>query len=427
MQKLPKDLPETPAVYIFKNLSGLPIYIGKAKNLKRRVSSYFKNNLIGKTKLMVAESHTLSYIKVDSEFESLLLEAKLVRINMPKYNIELKDDKSPLYIAITKDKYPIIKTCRRTDFEKIKIKTYFGPFPQGSIPKKVLRNLRAIFPYAEHFPSKRACIYKELGLCNPCPSEIEAENDLKTKENLRKKYLKNISQIKKILDGRLTQVKKSLIKQMIDFSKREMFEEAEVSKQQIESIEYLQTRATSPEEYLKNPNFLIDIRTTELEDLKKIISEYKNLKKLKRIECFDVAHTAGSFPTASMVTFIDGEPEKSLYRHFKVKKGKKSDDLSQMRGVLERRKKQFKNWGYPDLIIIDGGKTQLKVAEEVITEVPVISLAKRFETIIIKVDNKYIEKRLPMSPAKNLVQRIRNEAHRFARKYHHYLINKNLT
>ncbi|MBI1863713.1 GIY-YIG nuclease family protein [Candidatus Woesebacteria bacterium] len=426
MQKLPKDLPETPGVYIFKNSDNVPTYIGKAKNLKRRVSSYFKSNLIGKTKLMVTESETLSYIKVDSEFESLLLEARLVRKYMPKYNIELKDDKSPLYIAITKDNYPIIKTFRRTDFGKIKTKAYFGPFPQSSIPKKVLRNLRSIFPYSEHLPSKRVCIYRELGLCNPCPSEIELETNLKTKEILRKKYLKNVNQIKKILDGRLTQVKKFLIKQMQELSNQEMFEQAQEAKQKLQGIEYLQTRA-SPEEYLKNPNFLVDIRNSELENLKNIISGYKNIKKLERIECFDVAHTAGSFPTASMVTFINGEPEKSLYRHFRVKKGKKSDDLSQMRGVLERRKKQFKNWSYPDLIIIDGGKTQLKTAEEVITEVPVVSLAKRFETIIVKVDNKYIEKRLPIGPAKNLVQRIRNEAHRFARRYHHYLINKNLT
>src|SRR5216684_4187935 len=165
-------IPLNPGVYEFKNNTGKIIYIGKAKNLKNRLNSYFLTNLLPKTAQMVNTASSVSYTIVNSEFEALLLEANLIKKYKPKYNIALKDDKSPLYIGITKDKCPRIITFRKSDIENLKLKTYFGPYLTGYSAARVLKLIRKIFPYSTHIPANRICIYNQLGLCNPCPSEI---------------------------------------------------------------------------------------------------------------------------------------------------------------------------------------------------------------------------------------------------------------
>ncbi len=426
-----QELPETPGVYLFKDVKNRVIYIGKAKNLKSRVTSYFGTNLATKTLAMVTDARDLSFIKVNTEFEALLLEARLVREKQPKYNIQLKDDKSHLYIAITADKYPRVIALRKTDMGEFRLKTVFGPFIEGQSVREVLRWLRKIIPYSSHFPSKRVCIYKQIGLCDPCPSEIENEKSQKRKIYLKRKYLANIRKIKKLLSGGLNSVKNDLVKEMNEYSKKEMFEEAQKTAEQIRALEYITTPQSAPDLYLKDPNLIEDIREKEMVQLKKLLSNYFNIKKLNRIECFDVAHLAGSNPTASMVTFINGDADKSYYRHFKVYLKKKGSDTDSMRSILERRIKHFDppggGWGKPDLIIVDGGKPQVSIAEEVLKnyKIPIIGLAKRYETIVIKKGEKFIELR-PKGPALNLLQRIRDEAHRFARRLHHKQVKKSL-
>ena len=166
-------------------------------------------------------------------------------------------------------------------------------------------------------------------------------------------------------------------------------------------------------------------------------------KKIERIECYDIAHLSGSKPTASLVTFVNAEPDKNYYRRFRIpppagEAGKKRgmDDLASLREVAQRRRKYFNpppdGWGVPDLIIVDGGKTQVKTFLEELKNfgIPVIGLAKRFETLVIpqpqKDGLKYAQIRLPRIPARNLLQRIRDEAHRFARRYHFKLLQKEL-
>ncbi|HEX6977474.1 MAG TPA: GIY-YIG nuclease family protein [Patescibacteria group bacterium] len=422
-----RGLPETPGVYLFKDATNRVIYIGKAKNLKSRVTSYFGTNLATKTLAMVTDARDLSFIKVNTEFEALLLEAKLVREKQPKYNIQLKDDKSHLYIAITADKYPRVIALRKTDMGEFKLKTVFGPFIEGQSVRKVLRWLRKIIPYSSHFPNKRVCIYKQLGLCDPCPAEIENEQDPKKKEYLKRKYQANIRKIKKLLSGGLTSVKNDLIKEMKDYSKKEMYEEAQKTASQIRALEYITTPQSTPDLYLKDPNLLEDIRENERLGLQKLLSNYFDIANLNRIECFDIAHLAGTNPTASMVTFVNGEADKSYYRHFKVYLKKKGSDVDSMRSILERRIKHFEDWGKPDLIIVDGGKPQVTIAYEALKDyqIPIIGLAKRFETIVIKKNEKFIEVR-PKGPALNLLQRIRDEAHRFARRLHHKQVKKSL-
>ncbi|MCH7641154.1 GIY-YIG nuclease family protein, partial [Patescibacteria group bacterium] len=168
-----RKLPEAAGVYIFINRDGEPIYVGKAKNLRARVRSYFSTNLSTKTKEMINEAKTFTTILVGSELEAILLEARLVRKYQTKYNSALKDDKHPIYIRITDETYPRVLTARKVDENPLdggKNSAFLGPFPSTSNVRSVLRLLRRIFPYAQHKLGKRACLYSQMGLCNPCPN-----------------------------------------------------------------------------------------------------------------------------------------------------------------------------------------------------------------------------------------------------------------
>jgi len=164
-----------------------------------------------------------------------------------------------------------------------------------------------------------------------------------------------------------------------------------------------------------------DIRQSELYELKNLISGYIKVQNLKRVECFDIAHLSGSFPTASMVTFVNADIEKKFYRHFKIYNKKRNSDVDSMREVITRRLKHLDDWGRPDLIIIDGGKPQLSAVHDLLEnqKIPFIGLAKQFETVVIrKLDGQFIEIKAT-GKALNFLQRIRDEAHRFARRLHH--------
>ncbi len=425
----PKDLPQGPGIYVF--FSGeTPIYIGKAINLKRRVSSYFDLDLAPKTHKMVTSANFISFIRVESELESLLLEAKLIRTFMPHYNVLAKDDKHPLYIRITKETYPRIITARKTSESEPNL-GFFGPFPSSRNVYSVLRMLRRIFSYSDHKLGKRGCIYSHIGLCNPCPNNIESELDQDLKLQMKKIYLENIRKIKSILEGRANMVKKELEKEMEKASKDLDFEKAASSRNQIQKLDYITKPQIPTEFFMQNPNLYDEVRKNELKQIKTLLAKNDiSIKKLARIECFDIAHLAGTNPTASMVTFVDGEAEKSLYRNFKIKKARGGDDVDSMREVATRRKRNLIAWGRPDLIIVDGGKTQVHAFSEAFggERIPIIGLAKRFETFVIprsKDDSLvFTEVRVPQGPILNLVQRIRDEAHRFARRYHHHLISK---
>jgi excinuclease ABC subunit C len=425
----PKNIPLDPGVYQFKDKSGTVIYVGKAKNLKNRVTSYFSNNLLPKTAQMISLAESVSFIKVTSEFEALLLEANLIKKYNPKYNIALKDDKSPLYIGITKDKYPRIVSFRKPELKYYKFQIYFGPYVTGVSAKKVMKVVRRIFPYSTHLPTGKICIYRQLGLCDPCPSEIENESDLSKKTELRKRYLKNIRNVKNLLNGKLGQVGKDLESEIKEYSRQEKFEEAKELSDQLRSFQNIAlANGYDIEEYLENPNFAEDLRDEETNHLKHILNKYyPKLEKLERIECFDIAHISGNFPTASMVTTINGEAENKFYRHFKMYNKKRNSDVDSMREVISRRIKHFEDWGIPDLIIIDGGKPQLSAVHELLEKenMPFIGLAKRLETIVLMIDGRFIEIRAE-KPSLMLLQRIRDEAHRFARRLHHKQISKSL-
>jgi excinuclease ABC subunit C len=423
-----KKLPENPGIYLFIK-DGTPVYIGKAKNLRNRVASYFNMNLLAKTERMVKESDSLSFIEVTSELESLLLEARLIRSFFPKYNIAAKDDKHPLYIIITREKYPRVITARKIDLNKGSTLASFGPFPSSGSVFSVLKMIRKIFPFSDHKIGNRGCLYSHIGLCSPCPSIIMLEKDASKQQLLQKKYLNNIRMIKGILSGKFEVVKNILFSDMEKLAKEEKFEQAAEIKNKIIALNYITQPQTPTEYFIENPNLFEDLRYKELENLQNILG--KNglvVGSLERIECFDVAHLAGTNPTASMVTFVGGQPVKALYRHFRILQKKGQSDTDSMAEVVKRRLKHLKDWGKPDLIIVDGGKAQVSVFKRSLKRlnIPLVGLAKRFETLVIPTEVEGVlnmsEHRLNRSPALNLVQRIRDEAHRFARRYHHKLI-----
>jgi len=417
-----RTLSTDPGVYIFRSEDGEVLYVGKAKNLKRRVSSYFQNKDLGeKTKVLVSKIKTIETIRVDSELESLLLEANLIKKYDPRYNAKLTDGKAYILARITaKDSAPKILLARRNE-DKNSI--YFGPFPSSNDLKVVLKLIRKIFPYqsVNNHP-KRYCLYYHLGLC-PCPPMFT--NSEQTKE-----YKKTVRHIIQFFEGNTKDIIHELENERGELSKNENFEEAAEIQKKIDSIIMITSRKHNPFEYEINPNLRADLRSNETEELKKVLNENGvNVAKLDRVECYDISNISGIHAVGSMVVFTNGEKDRSNYRRFKIKRPPKvvPNDFAMMREVITRRL-DHKEWGIPDLIIVDGGKGQISSAKKALfdqnCEIPLIGIAKR-EELLITSDFNVI--RLPRtSHALNLVKRIRDEAHRFAITYHKKLRSKYL-
>ena len=412
-----QSLSQDPGVYLFLDKKGKIIYVGKAINLKKRVSSYFTNkkDLGEKTNILVSQVDKIKTIRVESEIESLLLEANLIKKYQPKYNIKLTDGKAYPLIKITiTDKFPKVLVARKIDDQN---SLYFGPFPNAGAMRLVLKTVRRIFPFqsVNNHPNK-LCFYYHLGLC-PCP---EVLND--------KEYKQTIKHIIKFLNGQTDSVIRDLEKERDNFSKKQQFEDALLAQNKIDAIKLVTSKFYKPFEYEINPNLREDIRAEELNLLKENLNkENLGVTKLNRIECFDISNTSGKNATGSMVVFINGEKDSSLYRKFKIR-GKYNDlpnDFAMMEEVISRRLKHA-DWEYPDLIIVDGGKGQISSALKSLAKanlhIPIVGLAKQEEIIITA---NFKEVILPKdSKQLHLVMRIRDEAHRFAITYHKKLRTK---
>lgn len=419
MEKLENSaskLPQSPGVYQFLGQNLLPVYIGKAKNLRARVKSYFlKGVSLGpKTAAMIKNSAKIDYILVESEIEALLLEAALIKKFQPKYNTIAKDDKSHLYIKITlQNEVPLVTTARREkETRGIKI---FGPFPSSSTVRSVLAILRRIFPYCTNNHGgkvKRKCLYCHLGLC-PFPWESEEK---------KVEYKKTVNNIILFLQGKKKTLIGRLKKEMEQAAVKLEFETAAKIKKQIEDLEYITTGYRQPEEYLKRPDLVEDVAREKLENLAKILA----LAKIpQRIECYDISNIGGFAATGSLVVFERGLAAKEWYRRFKITTKQTPDDVAMMKEVLTRR---FGNdWPQPDLIVVDGGKGQLLAVNTVLSaigaKIPYCALAKRQEEIYLPQKARPI-KLDKSSPALQLVQSLRDEAHRFAISYHKKLRSK---
>ncbi|MFH1601667.1 MAG: GIY-YIG nuclease family protein [Candidatus Shapirobacteria bacterium] len=419
-----KEIPNKPGIYYFKNKSGEIIYIGKALSLKVRVKSYFLKSASWrtqdqKTQKLVSQINSLDYLIVNSEIEALLLEAKLIREHQPQYNIQHKDGKRYLYIAVFLSPFPRLNIVRRVDLNE-KIDSFYGPFPSGNTAREVLKIIRRIFPFCscKTLPKKQ-CFYSHLNLCPGI-------------ENLNSpEYRQNITRIKKFLSGQTKTLIKSLEKEMRRESKKNKFEKAKILRDKISSIAYI------TQGWKRVPREEISSKST-LESLRELIIKHERVDPLTltKIEGYDVSSLGKDIIVGSMVAFLNAQPEKSLYRKFNIKIFQATqNDAAAIKQIITRRLKH-QEWLYPQLILVDGGKPQAAAAFAALKEknlqdqIAILGLAKKQELIIApRLENGQLKsfraiKLKKDSEVLKLLQQIRDESHRFAQKYYKSLHRK---
>lgn len=407
-----KKLPTGPGVYFHKDAAGDIIYIGKAANLRNRVRQYFQKSRTRdpKTDLLVSEIANIDWTEVETEADALFLEAELVRRYLPRYNILLRDDKSQLYVRIDyKSDYPAVTLLRRPIDDGAR---YFGPYLNGPGLKKALRYLRRAFPYAisKTRGAKRVSLHYHLGLD---PGLEEGRTSLS-------EYRANLRKLMQYLKGERVALSRSIEREMKQAAKAQDFERAAQLRNQLNAMRELGRQILFSDRELQEAN-----RDQALIELAQLL---QLPEPPKRIEGFDISHLQGTDNVASMVVFLSGLPYKEGYRKFKMRT-LGNDDFAHMAEVITRRfrEENVKKWGLPDLILIDGGKGQLSAAINARDKcgrqnITMVGLAKRFEDLIIKQGTEFKVVQLPESSAlTKLLQRIRDESHRFAVSYHSHL------
>lgn len=439
LSKKLKELPKAPGVYFHKDARGEIIYVGKAARLNNRVRQYFQKSRARdpKTEALVAEIVDTDWMVVDSEIEALFLEAEMVRRYMPRYNILLRDDKSMTYIRIDYDSdYPTVSATRRPLDDGAR---YFGPYLSGSSVRQALRVLRRIFPFATKRSAgqKRPSLYYHLGMD---PGLEDGRTSLED-------YRANLRRLMAVIQGKKLSIEKELHKEMEKKAKAQDFEGAAKARNQLFALQRL-----SKQVIFSDKEFLDISKDHALAELVELLG----LDKFpRRIEGYDISHMQGSDVVASMVVFSNGVSNKGEYRKFKTRKNK-NDDFYNMNEAIRRRfdEKNRKAWGLPDLVIIDGGKGQLDAAIRARDEsgqsgIPFVGLAKREEQIVIQKDKSgvlldsgvlhrlggfvseskdFLLVNIPHnSNLIKLLQRIRDESHRFAVSYHSVLRQKRQT
>lgn len=417
LEKKLSELPAKPGIYFYKDKSGEIIYIGKAASLRSRVRQYFQNSRLKdvKTDALVADITDVDWTEVETELDALFLEAEMIRRYMPKYNILLRDDKSFVYVRIDlKSDYPNVTFTRRPLDDKAE---YFGPYLSKFTIVQALRHLRKIFPYSTHTPTnvpKRACLQAQLGLCP----------GLEANMTMLEEYRRNLRKLVSYITGKRKKLIGEMEKEMNSLAKSSEFEKAAKLRDKLRALKNLDSKIIFGDR--ENLDISKDRGLVELAQL-------LDIKPPRRIEGYDISHMQGTDTVASMVVFVGGMPDKSQYRKFKSRVSG-NDDFIHMREVITRRfsESNIKKWGKPDLVLIDGGKGQVSSALSVLDaldfEIPLIGLTKRYEEIIIPSKN-LIAKKLQYeikvlsrsSDALKLLQRIRDESHRFAVGYHSVL------
>lgn len=398
------QLPEATGVYAYFKGARL-LYIGKAVNIKERVKNHF-NQPGYRDDLFIDKVNHIGYIKTNSEIQALLLEANLIKKYQPKYNITWKDGKNYFWVGITKEELPRVFITHQPQLKPkaYRLKPNFiGPFVEGTALKRALDYLRKAFPYytSRKHPQKN-CLWCQLKLC-PGPNPD------------KKSYQKNIRNLIAVLQGKSQLVLSGLKKEMKKAAASQGFELAGKIRDQIESLEKIIAHS-----HVFEP---IDLNPTENELPKKW--------SFKRVEAYDISNIQGKTAVGSMVVFIDGKPDKSRYRKFKIKMRNEPNDTAMIKEVISRRF-GHPEWPYPDLILIDGGKAQLNAAISILKpkayklKPKVMAIAKRKNELYIGGEKKpVLLKSLPREVF-NLILQLRDEAHRFALAYHHKLRKKTL-
>ncbi len=446
MLSRPPDIPLSPGVYTFKRRK-IPIYIGKAGNLKKRLGSYWLKSASSKTNLLLTEASSVRWEETGSEIEALIKEAELIKKYLPKYNVLLRDDKNYFYVAVTKENFPKIFITHQPDQLKtknLKLKTIVGPFTSGSALKDTLRLLRKIFPYCTCFkPHRRPCLSSQIGRClgfccaltDGSLSSGGSETSRTSHDNNKKQYQENIKKITAVLTGKRRKLLSSLKKQMRTAVKKENYESAAKLRDQVFGLENIfghkyvltprQARGIILPELVEGLIIATNTNWKTIEkELQKILHTDKNIS---RVEGYDISNISGVDATGSMVVFTKGMANKKEYRHFRIKTVSRISDVDMLKEVLDRRLRRA-DWPKPDFILIDGGKTQLNAALSVFDRVkikfPIAALAKREEELFLPKHKYSIPTNSLNASTKLFLQSIRDESHRFARRYHHWLRKK---
>ncbi|MBC8310148.1 MAG: excinuclease ABC subunit UvrC [Phycisphaerales bacterium] len=424
-----KKLPDFPGVYLMHDCFGNMLYIGKANSLRKRVSSYFLVSTdIGPWKQgMLPLIECIEFIECETEWEALLLEARLIKDHRPKYNSLQLDGKTYPYLAVTmKDDYPGVFITRSPSDDAFKGAKLFGPFTSSGALNRSIHMLQTVFKFRtcplvikEEDPSNnyfRPCLLHAIRRCSgPCANKINKEA-----------YRKDIEGFLRLLTSKRSVMLRELQSKMDTTSQDKKYEEAAIIRDQIIALEKLDNRADNKVIWQSEVTVFAKDPSAGLQALQKALQV--NME-LRYIECFDIAHLQGGETVGAKVTFMDGKPYKDGYRRYKIQTAK-NDDYMSMREVISRR---FRDAGkgmalYPDLIVIDGGRGQLSAAMEAFDQLEqrpplVISLAKKEELIFLTKTSEPI-KLSRNNEGLKLVQAIRDEAHRFAQHYHHHLRTK---
>jgi excinuclease ABC subunit C len=420
-----KQFPTSPGLYLMKDAQGRVIYIGKAKNLRARASSYFHKTAAADRRICdwIEEVVDIDHLVADSEVDALLMEARLIKDIQPKYNHDLKDDKTFPYLQITTcEDFPRVNFTREPGDSGVKL---YGPFPRAKSLRGAIQVLQRIFKFRtcsldieesdERWRWFRPCLLASINQCTaPCNLRIDRET-----------YRRDIHRLRLFLEGKKAVVLKEMEEEMREASKSLLFEKAARLRDEIKALENLELRGDLAR-HAQPEVFYVDPRKG-LKGRKQILG----LDSLPRtINGVDIAHLAGNETVGSLVTFVDGLPFKPGYRRYRIRSVEGVDDFASIREVIVRRIQglQERDEPFPDILLIDGGKGQLGAALAAfellkVTPPTVISLAKREEELFIPGRSSPIVLRR-RSFSLRLLQYVRDEAHRFAQHYHHMLRTK---
>jgi excinuclease ABC subunit C len=422
-----KQFPTTPGVYLMKDAQGRVLYVGKAKNLRNRASHYFSKAAGDdpRTADLLPLIADIDFLLAETEVDALLLEARLVKDIQPRFNVELKDDKTFPYLQIRiREDFPRVEFTRSPRRRGVKL---YGPFTSAKGLRHAIQVLQRLFKFrtctldiAVHDPRWRwfrPCLLHSIGQCTaPCNFRV-------TKED----YRKQIRALRLVLEGKKDKLLREMKREMEEASAALRFEKAARLRDEIQSLENLGQRGEVDKD-VQPEVFPIDPKKG-LHGLRKVLGLSKSPRT---IEGVDIAHLGGNDTVAALVNFIDGLPFKPNYRRYRIKSVEGVDDFASIREVVTRRfrRKMREEEVFPDILLIDGGKGQLNAALEAFgflgIEPPcLISLAKREEEVYRPGAAEPL-KLSRHSAALRLLQYVRDEAHRFAQHYHHILRRKKL-
>lgn len=422
-----KNFPTGPGVYLMKDAAGIVLYVGKAKNLRNRAGHYFTRAALEdhRTSDLIPLIADIDFIAAESEVDALLLEARLVKDIQPRFNVDLKDDKSFPYLQIRmREDYPRVEFTRTPRSRGVRL---YGPFTSARSLRQAIQVLQRLFQFRtcsldiqsddSRWRWFRPCLLHSIRQCTaPCNLRVNRED-----------YRKQIRKLRLVMEGKKERLLREMNQEMTEASRQMQFEKAARIRDDIKALKNLGLRGNADKD-LQPEVFPIDPRKG-LQGLRKVLGLARTPRT---IEGVDIAHLAGEDKVASLVNFIDGLPFKPGYRRYRIKSVEGIDDFASIREVLSRRFHRLsrEERAFPDILLIDGGLGQLNSALDAFhilgIEPPVLlSLAKREEEIYRPGEKEPL--RLSRhSAALRLLQYVRDEAHRFAQHYLHILRKKKL-